>query len=416
MDLNRENMKKLMLLILYTIAVFSLFFHLNEAGAILNRIFQLLFPFLLGAAIAFILNVPMRFIEKGMRFQKHERVKRPLSLISAILFVTFILSIVMFLVIPQLTDTLFSLKDSVPAFFGQVKDQAEKLFAENPDIVNYINSIEIDWKSTVEKMAGFITSGAGTVLSSTVTAAMSIASGITTFGIAFIFAIYILLQKENLSRQFKKLFYAFFPMRAVDEFIRICVLAEQTFSRFLTGQCMEAVILGTLFFIALTLLRLPYALLIGVLIAFTALIPIFGAFIGCAVGIFLTLMISPVQALWFTVIFFVLQQLEGNLIYPHVVGNSVGLPSIWVLAAVSLGGSMMGIVGMLLFIPLCSVCYALLREKVNQRIELKKRRADAAVKKKDGNSLKESGGQEPQKKQADTKGNETDLSETKLTR
>lgn len=416
MDLNRENMKKLMLLILYTIAVFSLFFHLNEAGAILNRIFQLLFPFLLGAAIAFILNAPMRFIEKGMRFQKHERVKRPLSLISAILFVTFILSIVMFLVIPQLTDTLFSLKDSVPAFFGQVKEQAEKLFAENPDIVNYINSIEIDWKSTVEKMAGFITSGAGTVLSSTVTAAMSIASGITTFGIAFIFAIYILLQKENLSRQFKKLFYAFFPMRAVDEFIRICVLAEQTFSRFLTGQCVEAVILGTLFFIALTLLRLPYALLIGVLIAFTALIPIFGAFIGCAVGIFLTLMISPVQALWFTVIFFVLQQLEGNLIYPHVVGNSVGLPSIWVLAAVSLGGSMMGIVGMLLFIPLCSVCYALLREKVNQRIELKKRRADAAVKKKDGNSLKESGGQEPQKKQADTKGNETDLSETKLTR
>lgn len=379
MNLNRENMKKLMLLILYTIAVLSLFFHLVEVGGIVGRIFRLLFPFLLGAAIAFILNAPMRFIEARLRLKKAEKLKRPLSLAAAILFVTLILGVVMFLVMPQLTDTLISLKDSVPAFFNQVKIQAERMFVENPDIVEYINSVQIDWKSTVEKIADFVTTGAGTVLSSTFTAAASIASGITTFGIAFIFAIYILLQKENLGRQFRKLFYAYFPSGAVDEFIRICSLAERIFSRFLTGQCTEAVILGLMFFVTLTLFRLPYALLIGVLIAFTALIPIFGAFIGCAVGIFLTLMVNPVQALWFTVIFFVLQQIEGNLIYPHVVGGSVGLPSIWVLAAVSLGGSMMGIVGMLIFIPLCSVCYALLREDVNRKIARKKRRADALV-------------------------------------
>lgn len=282
----------------------------------------------------------------------------------------------MFLVIPQLTDTLLSLKDSVPAFFVQVQSAAEQLFAENPDITGFINSFEIDWQSTVEAIVSFVRSGAGTLLSSTVTAAMSIASGITTFGIAFIFAMYILLQKENLGRQFKKLFYAYFPEKNVAETLRVLHLTEQTFSRFLTGQCTEAVILGTMFFIALTVFRLPYALLIGVLIAFTALIPVFGAFIGCAVGIFLTLVVNPVQAVWFTVIFFALQQLEGNLIYPHVVGNSVGLPSIWVLAAVSLGGSMMGIVGMLVFIPLCSVAYALLKEDVNRRLVKKDGRRD----------------------------------------
>lgn len=380
MTLNKETMKKLMLLILYTVAILALFFHLNEVKDIGIRILQLLFPFLLGAAIAFILNVPMRFIERKLLPKRESGLKRPFSLIMAILFVSFILGIVMFLVLPQLTDTLISLGDSVPAFFTRTKDNAERLFIEHPDIVNYINSIEIDWKSTLEKMAEFITTGAGNVLSSTVTAAMSIASGITTFGIAFIFAVYILLQKENLSRQFKKMFYAYFPVKAVDEFIRVCSLAEHTFSKFLTGQCTEASILGFMFFITLTILKLPYALLIGVLIAFTALIPIFGAFIGCAVGIFLTLMISPVQALWFTIVFFILQQLEGNLIYPHVVGNSVGLPSIWVLAAVSLGGSMMGIVGMLIFIPFCSVCYALLKEDVNKNIERKRKRADCAVK------------------------------------
>lgn len=369
MDLNRETMKKLMLLILYTIAVLALALHLDEALAWIKWGFGLLFPFLLGAAIAFILNVPMRFIEKHLNMKRGSKLRRPLSLALAVFLVTFVLGIVMFLVIPQLTETLMSLKDSVPAFFLQVQASAEQLFAENPDIMEFINSFEIDWKSTLEAMVGFVRSGAGTLLSSTLTAAASIASGVTIFGIAFIFAMYILLQKENLGRQFKKLFYAYFPERSVGRMLDIFRLAEQTFSRFLTGQCTEAVVLGTMFFITLNVFRLPYALLIGVLIAFTALIPVFGAFIGCAVGIFLTLVESPVQALWFTIIFFALQQIEGNFIYPHVVGNSVGLPSIWVLAAVSLGGSMMGIVGMLVFIPLCSVAYTLLKEDVNRRLE-----------------------------------------------
>ena len=178
-----------------------------------------------------------------------------------------------------------------------------------------------------------------------------------------------------LCRQFKKLIQAFLPARAEAVF-RVAALTERTFSKFLAGQCVEAVILGTMFFLVLTFCRLPYALLIGVLIAFTALIPVFGAFIGWFIGAFLMLMVNPLQALIFTVIFLILQQIEGNLIYPHVVGNSVGLPSIWVLAAVTLGGSMMGILGMLIFIPLCSVAYTLLKEKVNRNLERQAKREE----------------------------------------
>ena len=173
-----------------------------------------------------------------------------------------------------------------------------------------------------------------------------------------------MLQKEKLGRQAKKVLFAFVRKGRAEAALEVLALTYKTFSSFLTGQCVEALILGSMFVIAMTLLRLPYALLTGIVIAFTALIPIFGAFIGCAVGAFLIFMVSPVQALIFIVLFLVLQQIEGNLIYPHVVGNSVGLPSIWVLAAVSIGGSLMGIVGMLIFIPLMSVFYALFREVV----------------------------------------------------
>lgn len=376
MELNKENMKKIMLLILYTIVILSLAFHIEYAVKFLKTGLQLLFPFLVGTAIAFILNVPMRFIETKilgglLGMKEKNRLKRPVSLLLAILFVLVIVAVVSLVVVPELTGTLIGLKRLVPAFFENLQIQSERVFAQYPEIVDYINSIEVDWKALMEEVAAFITVGAGSILSSTVTAAVSIASGLATLSISFIFSLYILLQKETLSRQFKRLFYAYFPEKTVDRGLTVLRMTERIFSKFFTGQCAEAVILGTMFFVTLTVLRMPFALLIGVLIAFTALIPIFGAFIGCVVGIFLMLMVSPVQAFWFTIIFFVLQQIEGNLIYPHVVGGSVGLPSIWVLAAVSLGGSMMGIVGMLVFIPLCSVGYALLKENVGHQLARK---------------------------------------------
>ena len=218
----------------------------------------------------------------------------------------------------------------------------------------------------------FLKNGAGSVLGGTMEAAKSIISGVSTFFIAFVFACYVLFQKERLSVQVRKLMYAFVPEDWTDILIALGSVTHKTFSSFLTGQCVEAVILGCMFFIVLSIFNFPYAMLISVLIAFTALIPVFGAFIGCGVGTVLILLVNPMKGLLFVVVFLVLQQIEGNFIYPHVVGNSVGLPSMWVLAAVSVGGSLMGVVGMLIFIPIVSVVYTLLRGIVNRRLKEKK--------------------------------------------
>lgn len=375
MELNQDTIKKIRGLILFTVVAVVAGINYMRLLALAAALFHMALPFILGAAIAFILNVPMRNIERHLViFRKDSRLRRPISLVFTILLVAGILFLVVFVVAPELVNTFLTLQNSIPVFFAGIKEEAERLFADNPQIVDYVNHVDVNWQQIFQDMVAFLKNGAGSMLNSTFSAAISIVSGVSTFLIGFIFAIYILLQKESLGRQIRTLLTAFLPERTTARIVDIAGLTERTFSSFLTGQCVEAVILGTMFFVALTILRLPYALLIGVLIAFTALIPIFGAFVGLGVGAFLMLMMDPMDALIFTITFFVLQQVEGNLIYPYVVGNSVGLPSIWVLVAVTLGGSMMGIVGMLIFIPLCSVLYALLRESVSARIRRKRGR------------------------------------------
>ena len=282
-----------------------------------------------------------------------------------------IVALVMFVLIPQLGDTFSNLGSSIQAFIPKVQEWAEKLFHDNKEIMTWVNSLKFDWNKIMDAGIDFFKNGAGSVLDSTITAAKSIVSGITTFFIAFVFAVYILLQKEKLGIQAKKVLFAFVRKGRAEAAMEVLSLTYNTFSSFLTGQCLEAIILGSMFVVTMTLFKLPYALLVGIVIAFTALIPIFGAFIGCAVGAFLIFMVDPFKALIFVILFLILQQIEGNLIYPHVVGNSVGLPSIWVLAAVSIGGSLMGIVGMLIFIPIISVVYALFREIVYLKLRQK---------------------------------------------
>jgi predicted PurR-regulated permease PerM len=210
------------------------------------------------------------------------------------------------------------------------------------------------------------------IIQSTFSTAFSIFGGMIDFFLGFIFSIYILAEKEKLGSQIRKLMYAYLPEKVVSKILSVCSLSERTFSRFLSGQCLEAFILGSMFFIVMVIFQFPYALLISVLIGFTALIPIFGAFIGCVIGAFLILMVNPLTALLFILMFVILQQIEGNFIYPRVVGGSIGLPSMWVLVAVTVGGSTMGIAGMLIFIPMFSVLYTLLREAVNRRLVLRK--------------------------------------------
>ena len=379
MELSRETVKRIKGLIVFAALVVACLWKYDVVVSVLAFIFHVIFPFVLGGAIAFILNVPMNFIQRHLfapeRLERHKiqkKIARPVSMLIVIFGVFGIVALVMFVLIPQLGDTFSNLGSSIQAFIPKVQEWAEKLFHDNKEIMTWVNSLKFDWNKIMGAGIDFFKNGAGSVLDSTITAAKSIVSGITTFFIAFVFAVYILLQKEKLGIQAKKVLFAFVRKGRAEAAMEVLSLTYNTFSSFLTGQCLEAIILGSMFVVTMTLFKLPYALLVGIVIAFTALIPIFGAFIGCAVGAFLIFMVDPFKALIFVILFLILQQIEGNLIYPHVVGNSVGLPSIWVLAAVSIGGSLMGIVGMLIFIPIISVVYALFREIVYLKLRQKK--------------------------------------------
>ena len=378
MELNNETMKKIKSLIIFTAVIIACLWKYEDVLRIFRFVFHVTLPFILGGAIAFVLNVPMNFVERHLftpekvsKGSLSGRLARPVSMLIVIFSVFGVVALVMFVVIPQLAETFANLGQSIQAFIPQVQKWALDISHGNREIMEWVNDLEFDWDRIMSTGIDFLGNGAGSLLDSTITAAKSIVSSVTTFFIAFVFAVYILLQKEKLSIQVKKVLYAFVRKGRAEAALEVLSLTYNTFSSFLTRQCVEAIILGAMFVVTMWIFRLPYALLVGILIAFTALIPIFGAFIGCIVGAFLIFMVEPVKALIFIAVFLVLQQIEGNLIYPHVVGNSVGLPSIWVLAAVSVGGSLMGVVGMLIFIPIVSVVYALFREVVY--LKLKKR-------------------------------------------
>ncbi len=333
----------------------------------------ILAPFLLGGAMAFVLNVPMRAIERrlfpvrpGRRVKKG---RRPLALLITLLAVIGVLVLASSVIGPGIAEAVRSLAAQVPAAAERLWEQVSRLEQYLPALESLLADWNMeDWKNITQKAAELLQTWGGGIVSSGSMVIGGVVSGVSTFVIALIFSFYILLQKEKLGRQGRQVLYALLPERRADRTLEILRLSSRTFSSFLSGQCLEACILGTLFVVSMTIFRMPYALLVGVLIALTALIPIVGAFIGCAVGALLIAIADPWKALGFVVLFLVLQQVEGNLIYPHVVGSSVGLPSIWVLAAVTLGGKLMGIVGMLLFIPLCSVLYALFRDYVKTRL------------------------------------------------
>ena len=375
MDLSKMSIKKIRELIVFTALLVVALWKFDVVLGVLKTIWDIIFPFVLGGAIAFLTNVPMSFLEKKIfeNVKKKNKIvrklKRPISLILTIVLVVGVIALVMFGVIPQLTRTMGTLVTSINDFIPQMQSWIGEFFHNNQEIMNLVDQIEFDPDQTIKWGISLLGNGAGNMMNTTMSAVGSIVSGVATFFIAFSFACYILFQKEKLHIQVRKVFFAFLPRQKADTFLKVCSLTYRTFANFLAGQCLEAVILGSMFVVTLSILRMPYALLIGILIAFTALIPIFGAFIGCAVGSFLIFMVNPQQAILFVIVFLVLQQIEGNLIYPHVVGESVGLPSIWVLAAVTIGGNLMGIVGMLVFIPLLSVLYTIFREFVYLRLK-----------------------------------------------
>lgn len=384
MKFSKSNVRITAGLIAFGVLLYSGLQHFSYIMGFLQALVALLLPFLVGAGIAFILNVPMRFLERRLfsdaliaRRPLLRKLRRPVALLLTFILVLAVLFFVTFMIAPEIGRTVESLAASLPAFASRIAEQISSLVKEHPQIGEQIASLEINWQKIGEQALSLVQSGASNLLTSTIGIASSVIGAVVTAFVAMIFALYLLMQKERLSSQFTKLMRAYLPDRFTDRALEILHLADNTFSRFLSGQCLEAVILGVMFFISMSIFRFPYALAISALIAVTALIPIFGAFIGCAVGAFLICIVDPVRALWFIVLFLTLQQIEGNLIYPHVVGTSVGLPSIWVLVAVTIGGDLMGVPGMLVFIPLCSVLYALLRENVYRRLEARRTPVDA---------------------------------------
>ena len=385
MKLDKKTMRNIQWLIVFTVMVIVICFKIDSVMAGVQYVIALLSPFLLGAAMAFVINVLMRFLEEkvfGSRYLRDKRmimkIRRPSSLILAILCILGLMCIICFVVIPQLGVAVAKLSNDIQTFVPELQGWLTDILKRYPKIKEVLEpylTANPDWNSIMDTITNFLKNGGSNFLGNTVSAATQVAgtivSYVSSFVISFIFACYILIQKETLGRQCEKAMTAFLPERAVSRILEIASLCQRIFSKFIAGQCLEACVLGLMFFIVLSIGRFPYALLISVMIAFLALIPIFGAFIGCILGAFLVFTESPVRALAFICVFLVVQQLEGNLIYPRVVGGSIGLPPIWVLAAVSLGGSLFGILGMLVFIPLTSVIYALFKKEVNQRLERK---------------------------------------------
>lgn len=385
MNLTKENVKKICGIILFTVIIFIAMQNADKILSALGFVWGIVFPFALGGIIAFILNIPMRSIEKrffskcvketkdedGNVIRVRKKYVRPASLAITLLLVMAVIAAVVLIVVPQTGSTTKELIKTAEAFFPRAQAWAEELFRNNQDIRSWIEGLSFNIDKIASGIIDFLKNGLSDAVTVTFSAAKAVVSGITSFVIGVIFACYLLAKKETLMRQVNMLIRAALPEKAVSKITHIARLCNETFSSFIAGQCIEALILGSMFFVVLSIMRMPYPLLISVLIAFTALIPVFGAFIGCVLGAFLIIMISPVKALIFIITFLVLQQIEGNFIYPRVVGSSVGLPSLWVLAAVTIGSSLMGVAGMLLFIPLTSVIYTLVREWTYKRLEEK---------------------------------------------
>ena len=352
------------------LAVWFLLQRFDALAGFIGKLWMILSPFVLGAAIAFVLNVPMRFLETRVlkvmdRKPWLKKAKRPVAMTLVLILTLLLVYLLMSLIIPEVITTLETIARSIPGVIRQLDEKLAPYDIQLSQMLNDKFRMPTSAELT-ERLDGMLDLALKGVVFSGSVIGSAYQSILSSFFI-IMFVIYFLLGKERLAAQFTRLMRAYLKPARVERILHICSLSQRTFSSFITGQCLEALILGGMFFIAMSIFRMPYVLLISVLITVTALIPVVGAWIGCIVGALLMLVSSPMQALGFLAMFLVLQQLEGNLVYPKVMGNAIGLPSIWVLLAVVVGDGLLGVVGMLVFIPMTSVAYQLLKEDVDEK-------------------------------------------------
>ncbi len=343
-------------------------------------IVNVLYPLILGCVIAFVLNLPMGFFERHVLAKAEKpgivKLRRALGIVISLIIIIAVILFITVLVIPEIGNAFVLLGQAVAEFLPQASEWITNTLSQDEHITELLSGINLQWGEIVNDAINYATTSLSTVLGGAVNIVGVIAGGITNAVLALIFAIYILMSKEKLKEQFKTLFEVLLPEKLFIISSYIMKMAKTTFSNFVVGQCAEAVILGVLSFAGMTLFGFPYATTISALVGVLALIPIVGAFLGAIVGAFLILMVDPVLAIWYIVFSTVLQQVEGNLIYPKVVGSSVGLPGMWVLAAVTIGGGLWGVVGMLVMVPLFSILFALVRLMVKAGKSRKAQNAD----------------------------------------
>ena len=372
MELDKKNFKRLLAVVCAGIILYWLLNEPQLASGVWSFAIRTLSPFIVGAVIAFILNVPMRFFERHLKFVQKAGLRRSIALLLTLVCGSLVITAVFSLLIPQLAKTIASLYPAVAAFLKEVEAWVNRTLAENPQLMQWIQEntelSKLDWAGLVQQGLTLVGNSLSTILTTALTAIGGLVGVLMDAFIAIVFAVYALFQKELLARQGRKLAYAFLKESHADYVVKVLRLSNATFSNFLSGQCIEVCILGGLFAVAMAIFRMPYIPLISVLVAVTAFIPVVGAWAGCIIGAFLILISDPVQAFWFVIMFLVIQQIEGNMIYPKVVGTSIGLSGMWVLFAIGIGGELMGVLGMFLMIPVVSVLYTLLREWTHNRL------------------------------------------------
>lgn len=375
----KEKLKPNIILATYIIVLSYVLLNFEKVWKLLSSGLGILAPFIGAIGIAFVLNIPMTLIEKfilfpleSRKYEKFKKLKRPLAIILTLILIIGLLITLMVFVIPQLVKSMSTLTESIPRYLNSFEHMIDQNLSSIPGADKLINDILSMWKDVLQFASEFL----GVAVSHVLDFTISVTSGIVTFFLALIFSIYMLANKEKLSLTLKKFIYAHLKIRFADKLLEIGSLSNDIFSKFIGGQCLEGCIIGTLCTIGMLILGLPYALLIGVIIGVTSLIPIFGAFIGTIPAMFIIFMIKPIEALIFLAFILALQQVEGHFIYPRVVGNSVGLSPIWVMLAMLVGGSLFGLLGFLLGIPAFSVIYRLIRENTNKKLAKKNIKID----------------------------------------
>lgn len=379
MDKNKIDFKRVVFIVLLAVFFNWMINNFSVVGTFLETIVGILSPFILGGVLAFIFNIPMTFFEKKIfkvdnknkksKNKKDEKIKvnkgvRGLSLILAIATICIIISLIITLIVPELVNVVNILIENIPYYVSELGNVL-KTHSSEIDFEKLTKDLNVNLGEIKNQLLNKIP----ILLSSSVSLISGIFGGITTFIIAIVFSIYILTDKENIGEALRQTLYAYMKKENVEKILNVGNVSSNTFKNFFTVQCLESIILGSLCIIGMCILKIPYAVPVGVLVGVTALIPVVGAFIGCIIGAILIVAVNPLKVVTFIVFFLILQQIEGNVIYPKVVGNSIGLPGMLVLVAVSVGGELGGIIGMLIGVPVLTVIYTLIKKDVTNKNE-----------------------------------------------